>query len=136
AFREEAGFLQAGADLLELIRRHGFACVQHKLAGWLAATAQHGARDDITLGMLSRIAPMPPRSIAAAPQREMRRQDVSGHRHAAMPVRPDDSAAAHAERSALTPSSLPHAVPPPPATSRRQQTDLQTRRRSRQAPPA
>ena len=37
AFSEEEGFLQGGADLLELIRRHGFEWVQHTLAGWLAA---------------------------------------------------------------------------------------------------
>jgi len=125
----EEGFLQGGADLLERVRRDGFAGVQHKLAGWLAAPAQHGARDAMTLGMLSRIAPMPPRRIAAPPQRERPRQDVAGHRHASRPVHPDDAAAAPAAGSALTSSSLAHEAPPPPATSRRQQTTVPTRRR-------
>src|SRR2546427_1940002 len=129
----EEGFLQGGAELLERMRRHGFAWVQHKLAGWLAAPAQHGARDDMTLGMLSRIAPMPPRRIAAPPQLAMHRQDVSGHRHDSRPVRPDDSAAAHAAGSALTSSSLAHDAPPPPDPSRRQQTAWQTRRRRLQS---
>src|SRR5919201_6858124 len=44
ACRAEEGVLQGGAELLELMRRHGFERVQHTLAGWLAATAQHGAR--------------------------------------------------------------------------------------------
>jgi hypothetical protein len=129
AFSEEEGFLQGGADLLELIRRHGFEWVRHKLAGWLAAPSQHGARDDMTLGILSRIDPMPPSRIEAPPPREMHRQDVSGHSPDSMPVRPADSAAAHAACSAMTSSSIAHADPPPPATSRRQHTALQTRRR-------
>jgi Protein phosphatase 2C len=125
----EEGFLQGGADLLELMRRDGFEGVQHKLAGRLAATVQHGARDTMTLGILSRIDPRPPRRIAAPPQREIPRQDVSGHRHDARPVHPDDAAAAPAAGSALTSSSLAHEAPPPPATSRRQQTAVPTRRR-------
>ena len=125
----EEGFLQGGADLLERMRRDGFEGVQHKLAGWRAATAQHGARDAMTLGMLSRIDPMPPRRIAAPPQREIHRQDVAGHRHDARPVHPDDAAAAPAAGSALTSSSLAHEAPPPPATSRRPQTTVPPRRR-------
>src|SRR2546422_5288869 len=133
AFSEEEGFLQAGADLLELIRRHGFAWVHHKLAGWLAATSQHGTRDDMTLGILSRIDPMPPSRIAAPPTLEMHRQDASGHRHDSRPARPDDSAAANAACSALTSSRIAHDAPPPPDPSRRQQTAWQTRRRRLQS---
>src|SRR6266567_3008634 len=125
----EEGFLQGGAELLERMRRDGFEGVQHQLAGWLAATAQHGARDAMTLGMLSRIDPMPPRRRAVPPQREIHRQDVSGHRHDARPGRPDDAAAAPAACSPLTSSSIAHDAPPPPAMSRRQQTTLPTRRR-------
>src|SRR5216683_3536803 len=110
----EEGFLQGGADLLERMRRDGFEGVQHTLAGWRAATAQHGARDAMTLGMLSRIDPMPPRRIAVPPQREIHRQDVSGHRHDARPGRPDDAAAAPAACSPLTSSSIAHDAPPPP----------------------
>jgi len=123
------GLFQGGADLLGVLRREGFAGVQHQLAGWRAAPAQHGARDAMTLGMLSRIAPMPPRRSAAPPQRERPRQDVAGHRQDARPGRPDDAAAAPAAGAALTSSSLAHEAPPPPATARRLQTTWPTRRR-------
>ena len=129
ACRAEEGLLQGGAELLELMRRDDVAGVQHTLAGWRAATAQLGARDARTLGILSRIAPMPPRRRAAPPQRERPRPDVAGHRHAARPVHPDDAAAAPAAGAALTSSSLAHEAPPPPATSRRPQTTVPTRRR-------
>src|SRR6266571_6989727 len=133
AFREEEGFLKVGVDLLELLRRHGCAWVHDKLAGWLADTSQHGARDDMTLGILSRLAPRPPRRRAAPPPLDMHRQDCSGHRHDARPVRPDDAAAAHAAGAALTLSSIAHDAPPPPAPSRRQQTAVQTRRQRLQS---
>src|SRR5262245_32064317 len=49
AFREEEGWLQGGAELLERMRRDGCEGGQHTRAGWLAATAQSGARDARTL---------------------------------------------------------------------------------------
>ena len=129
AFSEEKGVLQGGADRLELLRQHGFAWVHPTLAGWLAAPSQDGARDAMTLGLLSRIDPRPPRRSAAPPQRERHRQDVSGHSHDAMPVRPDNAAAAQAACAAMTSSRMAHDALPPPATSRRQQTALPPRRR-------
>jgi hypothetical protein len=127
SFSEEERFLKVGSDLLEIIRRHGLAWVHQKLAGWLADTSQHGARDDITLGIISRIDQMPPSMIEAAPQLEMSRQDVSGYSNDSMPVRPDDYAASNAACSAITSSSISQDAPPPPDTSRRQHTALQTR---------
>src|SRR6266699_1167645 len=56
--------IEVSSDLRELIRRHGLAWVHHKLAGWLADTSQHGARDDITLGMISRLDQRPPSMLA------------------------------------------------------------------------
>jgi len=128
ACREE-GLLQGGAELLELLRREGCEGVQHTLAGWRAATAPHGTRDDRTLGLLSRLAPMPPRRSAAPLPRERPRPDIASHRQDARPGRPDDAAAAPAAGAALTSSSLAHEAPLPPATARRPQTTVPTRRR-------
>lgn len=54
SFRDEAGFLQAGADFLELIRLEGLEHVHAKLEDWLTETTQAGSGDDITLGLLYR----------------------------------------------------------------------------------
>src|SRR5215831_575696 len=135
ACRVEEGLLQGGAALLERLRRDDGEGAQHTLAGWRAVTAQPGARDARTLGILRRIAPMPPRRRAAPPPRERPRLDVAGHRHDARPGRPDDTAAAPAAGAALPSSSSAHEAPPPPATSRRPQTTVPPRRGRRQERP-
>src|SRR5262249_47124619 len=100
------GVLQRGAELLELMRRDDVAGVQPEPAGWGAGTARSGARDARTLGMLRRLAPLPPRRSAAPPPRERLRKDVAGPRQAARPGHPDDAAAAPAAGAALRSFSL------------------------------
>lgn len=52
SFRDEAGFLKVGSDLLEMIRNDGLASVNDRLAGWLRDSTRAGSGDDVTLGIL------------------------------------------------------------------------------------
>ena len=54
SFRDDAGFLQVGADLLSLIRGDGLAVVAAALPTWLAEASEAGSGDDITLVVASR----------------------------------------------------------------------------------
>lgn len=54
SFRDEAGFLQVGSDLLRLIRSDGLGCVSSNLASWLEETSRGGSGDDITVGIVCR----------------------------------------------------------------------------------
>jgi hypothetical protein len=55
SFRDEAGFLAVGSDVLEMIRSDGLEAVAHNLPAWLSEASQTGSGDDITLGMLYRL---------------------------------------------------------------------------------
>jgi hypothetical protein len=63
SFRDEAGFLQVGADFLEMIRADGLEAVSQGLETWLTEASQQGSGDDVTLGIICRMdavqAPMP-----------------------------------------------------------------------------
>ncbi len=52
SFRDEAGFLQVGSDILRLIRDNGLASVKDHLEGWLRDSTRAGSGDDVTLGIL------------------------------------------------------------------------------------
>lgn len=52
SFRDEAGFLQVGSDILQMIRNNGLASVNEHLAGWLRDSTRAGSGDDVTLGIL------------------------------------------------------------------------------------
>ncbi|HVG95481.1 MAG TPA: PP2C family serine/threonine-protein phosphatase [Chloroflexota bacterium] len=69
AFREDAGFLQVGADLLDLIRQEGLDPVAAGLESWLAEATEQGSGDDVTLGLLCHVGALPAllRPPAAAP---------------------------------------------------------------------
>ena len=54
SFRDEAGFLQVGADLLALIREDGLDAVHDSLESWLSEASRNGSGDDITVGILCR----------------------------------------------------------------------------------
>ncbi len=49
SFRDEAGFLKVGSDLLNLIREQGFEYVENELTTWLAEASSAGSGDDVTL---------------------------------------------------------------------------------------
>jgi hypothetical protein len=55
SFRDEAGFLQVGADILEMIRAEGLETVAESMETWLTEASQQGSGDDITLGILCRM---------------------------------------------------------------------------------
>jgi hypothetical protein len=55
SFRDDAGFLKVGSDLLEMIRAGGLDKVRDNLEGWLTEASQAGSGDDITLGILCRL---------------------------------------------------------------------------------
>lgn len=54
SFRDEAGFLKVGSDLLEMIRADGLESVSRNLETWLAEASRAGSGDDITLGLICR----------------------------------------------------------------------------------
>jgi serine/threonine protein phosphatase PrpC len=56
SFRDEAGFLQVGSDILRMIRENGLASVNDHLAGWLRDSTRAGSGDDVTLGILCSLA--------------------------------------------------------------------------------
>ena len=55
AFREDAGFLRVGADLLDLVRQEGLGAVAAGLDSWLAEATEQGSGDDVTVGLLCRL---------------------------------------------------------------------------------
>jgi hypothetical protein len=60
SFRDDAGFLQVGTDLLLILRTDGLEAVKKDLESWLTETSQEGSGDDITLGVLYRQGTIPP----------------------------------------------------------------------------
>ncbi len=52
SFRDEAGFLKVGSDILKTIRAEGLGQVKENLAGWLSDSTHAGSGDDVTLGIL------------------------------------------------------------------------------------
>lgn len=52
SFRDEAGFLKVGPDILQMIRAEGLDRVKSNLAGWLSDSTRSGSGDDVTLGIL------------------------------------------------------------------------------------
>ena len=54
SFRNDAGFLKVGTDLLEMIADEGLDAVERNLEGWLNEASDLGSGDDVTLGVLFR----------------------------------------------------------------------------------
>ena len=61
SYRDEAGFLRVGSDLLTLIRADGLEAVAANLSDWLDEISRQGSGDDVTLGMLCRTTTNPAR---------------------------------------------------------------------------
>jgi hypothetical protein len=53
SFREPAGFMKVGPDILRLVRDDGLEAVNSQVEGWLAQVSERGSGDDITLAILS-----------------------------------------------------------------------------------
>ena len=60
SFREDAGFLNVGRDILEAIRAEGIERVSEQLEGWLTEATDCGSGDDISVGILCRKHESPP----------------------------------------------------------------------------
>ena len=56
SFRDEAGFLQVGSDILQMVRKNGLASVNDNLEAWLRDSTRAGSGDDVTLGILCSVA--------------------------------------------------------------------------------
>ena len=54
SFADEAGFRQAGVDLLHAVRQNGIHRIPYKLKSWLRVTSEMGSGDDITVGLICR----------------------------------------------------------------------------------
>ena len=54
SFSEEAGFLKAGSDFLEMLGSEGFDFISENLKTWLEETTQTGSGDDTTVGIVYR----------------------------------------------------------------------------------
>lgn len=52
SFLDEAGFLQVGTDILEIIRNEGLDTVNKNLSDWLEESTLRGSGDDITVGIV------------------------------------------------------------------------------------
>ena len=57
SFRDEAGFLQVGPDILKTIRADGLGHVKDNLERWLSDSTRAGSGDDVTLGILCSFVP-------------------------------------------------------------------------------
>lgn len=55
SFRDDAGFMQVGRDVLDLLRSDGIKQVKHDLGTWLTEASSAGSGDDITVAVLCRI---------------------------------------------------------------------------------
>lgn len=58
SFRDEAGFLKVGPDILKTIRAEGLDRVKDNLEGWLSDSTRAGSGDDVTLGILCSFVPV------------------------------------------------------------------------------
>ncbi|MBA3440310.1 MAG: protein phosphatase 2C domain-containing protein [Pyrinomonadaceae bacterium] len=71
SFTNDAGFLQVGSDILEMLRTNGFDTVNRSVKGWIEEATRVGSGDDCTLGILVRMdslkrpAPSPPAETSA-----------------------------------------------------------------------
>jgi serine/threonine protein phosphatase PrpC len=54
SFREDAGFLEVGRDLLRILQTEGVDPVNQNLEDWLQEASELGSGDDITVGILWR----------------------------------------------------------------------------------
>jgi hypothetical protein len=54
SFREDAGFVQVGSDLLDAIRAEGAGAVAEALPSWLEEASRLGSGDDVTVGVICR----------------------------------------------------------------------------------
>lgn len=54
SFKDEAGFLKVGTDILNMIKVEGPKYVEENLENWLDEASKRGSGDDITLGILYR----------------------------------------------------------------------------------
>jgi serine/threonine protein phosphatase PrpC len=59
SFASSAGFLKAGTDFLDILQTEGANSLQTNLPTWLEEASREGSGDDITLGIIYRIQPMP-----------------------------------------------------------------------------
>jgi len=54
SFKNEAGFLKVGVDILSIIDEEGFDVIEEELEEWLTDTMSAGSGDDITAGIFFR----------------------------------------------------------------------------------
>jgi serine/threonine protein phosphatase PrpC len=54
SFRDDAGFLRTGSDVLEIVRREGLDKIDRDLESWLHEASEFGSGDDITVALISR----------------------------------------------------------------------------------
>ncbi|MEO8344652.1 MAG: PP2C family serine/threonine-protein phosphatase [Betaproteobacteria bacterium] len=71
SFKSDADFLQVGRDFLDMVTKDGLAAVEAQLPGILDHASQNGSGDDISLGLLQRVGPMPAAQPQRAPAREV-----------------------------------------------------------------
>ena len=79
SFRDDAGFVQVGADLHELIRADGLDRVEQHLPEWLAESSRAGSGDDITVGLVYRSSNAPPADQTAEESSETVMEQFLSH---------------------------------------------------------
>jgi len=55
SFRDDAGFLKIGADLLDILSAEGIGYINAHLEEWLTEASHSGSGDDISVGLLCRL---------------------------------------------------------------------------------
>jgi hypothetical protein len=71
SFRSQDGFLQVGTDLLDILCTDGGDSVEKDLPGWLREASSGGSGDDVTLGIVYRLAPPLRRPVVGGPPVEV-----------------------------------------------------------------
>jgi serine/threonine protein phosphatase PrpC len=107
SFRDEAGFLKVGADLLEMIGASGLDAIARDIPTWLEDTSRMGSGDDVTLAIICRTdAIRAPAAPAAAP---------AGEAIPASPAAAEPTASEPAEVASATPAGNLETAAPQPA---------------------
>ena len=78
SFRDFEGFSQASTDLLKIFSTDGPEAIERDLPSWLAEASTLGSGDDVTLGLLFRVVPVPIEQDETGETCEMSASEVPG----------------------------------------------------------
>ena len=80
SFRDEAGFLKVGSDILKMIRAEGLDMVNEHLESWLKESTDAGSGDDVTLGLICSVDTIEPKAARESRPSSLKRQSSEQER--------------------------------------------------------